>query len=223
MSLPMSPRSPADVREAYLAALLRGDRRAALRCAVDESLASGLTVLDVQDDVIRAAQFEIGRLWEQDRITVAQEHMATAIAHVALAHLYQQARPQAHNGRKVLLACVEGELHDFPARLASDALELGGFDVCFLGANVPTDEIGPAVLRERPDLVALSVTMTFNVPALRAAVAAVRQLAPTLPILIGGHACAWSQGLASDLGVLQGGEDAADLLRIVRHQLGMAS
>ncbi len=204
-----------------MAALLQGDRRVALRCAVDDALARGLTVDDVQDGIIRAAQREIGRLWEQDRITIAQEHMATAISHVALAHLYQHAIPAAPVGRKIVVACVEGELHDFPARLAADALELAGFDVRFLGANVPTDDLAPLVARERPDLLALSVTMTFNVTSLRVAVARLRAEQPDLPIAIGGHACTWSPALARELGAVCAGESAADLVRAVRSQLGI--
>jgi methanogenic corrinoid protein MtbC1 len=206
-----------------LAAVLGGDRRGALRCALDDALAAGLSVDEVQDGVVRAAQREIGRLWEQDRISIAQEHMATAIAHVVLAHLYQRAKPAPAVGRKILVACVEGELHDFPARLAADALDLAGFDVRFLGANVPTDDLLPAIRREAPDLLALSVTMTFNVPALRTAVARVREAEPQLPIAIGGHACTWSRGLAADLGVACVGDDAAALVQAARERLGTAA
>ena len=50
--------------------------------------------------------------------------MATAISQLALAHLYQHAPVVRPHGKKVMVACVEGELHDFPARMVTDALHL---------------------------------------------------------------------------------------------------
>jgi methanogenic corrinoid protein MtbC1 len=48
------------------------------------------------------------------------------------------------SGKVVTLACVEGELHEVGARMASDFLEMAGFDVRFLGANVPTCSRSPS-------------------------------------------------------------------------------
>jgi methanogenic corrinoid protein MtbC1 len=183
----------------YLAAQLKGDRREALRLLVQEGIERGLDPLELHA-VIQQAQREIGALWQQDRITIAQEHMATAISQLALSHVYQSATPARANGKRVLVACVEGELHDFPARLVADALDLAGFDVRFLGASVPGDHLLAMIEQEPPDLLVLSVTMVFNVPALREVVALVRaRKGATLPLAVGGGACVWQQGLAREL------------------------
>ena len=176
---------------------------------------------ELQLGVVQEAQREIGRLWQENRISIAQEHMATAISQLALAHLYQQAAPSLRNDRRVVVACVEGELHDFPARLVADCLDLAGYDVRFLGANVPLDSLLPLLLERPPDLVALSITMTFHVPALRRAVEAIREALPEQKIAVGGHACVWSPGLAQELQVDVSAADAWALVQASNGLFGL--
>lgn len=182
--------------EGYLRTQLGGDRRAALQF-IEEALREGASPDDVRCHIVQAAQREIGRLWQEDRISIAQEHMATAISQLALAHLFQHARFRDRVGKKILVACVPGEQHDFPARLLADTLDVAGYDVRFLGADVPLDSLLRSLDEERPDLLALSVTMIFNIQALRQAVQAVRaKFARQIPIAIGGNAFSASLELA---------------------------
>lgn len=206
----------------YLQAQLGGDRREALRLIVEEGLERGLTCLDIHR-VIQQAQSEIGRLWQEDRITIAQEHMATAISQVVLSHVYQYADAPRSNGKKVLVACVEGELHDFPARLGADALDLAGFEVRYLGASVPHESLVAMVGTHQPDVLVLSVTMTFNVPSLRQAVQRVRARHPSVPIAVGGGACSWQPGLAAEVGADVEGRDATELVAKTQLLLGVAA
>lgn len=211
-----------DVRARYLSAQLAGNRREALRLVIEEGVERGATVFQVQLQVIQEAQREIGRLWQENQIGIAEEHMATAISHMALAHLYDHAPRAAANGKKVVVACVEGELHDFPARLVADALDLAGFDVRYLGANVPTVSLVDLMCKEPPDLLALSVTMSFNAPALRAAVQQVRAWAQgSCPIITGGAACSWIEGLGQELRVSGTAEDAVEAVQLAQRLLGL--
>ena len=205
----------------YLEAQLAGDRRAALRVVLEDGLAAGHSVSDLHTGVVQAAQAEIGRMWQDNRISIAQEHMATAISHVVASRLFEEAKPEARIGKRILVACVAGEYHEFPARLVADYLDLGGFDVLYLGANVPTDHLIAMVRDTMPDLVALSVTMSFNVPALRDALRRIRAAFPTLPLLMGGHALAWEPGLADECGGATCDADPDSVVRAAREQLGL--
>ena len=204
----------------YLQAQLGGNRREALRLLMEDGLSRGLTCPDLHR-LIQRAQIEIGRLWQEDRITIAQEHMATAISQVVLSHLYQYAEAKPPNGKKVLVACVENELHEFPARLVADALDLGGFEVRYLGASVPTHHLLGMIASEAPDLLVLSATMAFHVPQLRDAVRRVREHRPGLPIAVGGSACAWHPGLSQELGAELSGGDAYELVDNAKRLLGV--
>lgn len=171
--------------------------------------------------VIQEAQRRIGRMWQDNQITIAQEHMATAISQLVLSHVYQQAEAAPHNGRSVIVACVEGELHDFPARLVADALDLAGFGVRYLGANVPTHALLAMVREEKPDLVVLSVTMSSNVQALHQVVARLRdEIGGELPIAVGGSALMPDGNENLDVALVGG--DAVTLVERAKTLLGVA-
>lgn len=201
-----------DLADRYLAAQLAGDRREALRLVLDEGLAAGIAVPVLELDVIRAAQREVGRLWEENRISVAQEHVATAISQLVLAHLYRDLPRAAARGRSVAVACVEGELHDLGARMVADFLEMDGYDVDFLGANVPSESLVAHVRERRPDLVALSATMAHHLPALQTVLG---RLCDTMggdyPVAVGGGALAAGGAPAAEGRVLRCG-DVHDLI-----------
>lgn len=201
----------------FLDAQLSADRREALRLILDEGVNRGILVPQLVMDVIRPAQEEIGRLWQSNKISIADEHVATAISQLALAQLYPYGRRDAETGRRILVACVEGELHDMGARMAADLLDLEGHDVVFLGASTPTDHLVAKVIAERPDLVVLSITMTFHVGALQDAVARLRAgVDAGLPIAAGGRALGWCPELRSSLRLVASGEDARSLITDVQ-------
>jgi methanogenic corrinoid protein MtbC1 len=69
-----------------------------------------------------------------------------------------RAEPPPSNGRRALLTCVQGNEHALGARMVADAYQLAGWQVQYLGANVPTSAIIQQVAEWRPDLVGLSVS-----------------------------------------------------------------
>lgn len=212
----------AALTERFLAAQLAGDRREALRVVVEGGVDRGARVIDLQARVIRAAQHEIGRLWQANLVTIAQEHLASGISQLVMARLLELVSPVPRNGAVVAVACVEGELHDLPARLVADYLDHAGFAVRYFGANVPTDDMVKMLSADRPSLLALSTTMSFNVPALRNAVKRVRaEVDGAPPIIVGGHALQWSPGLAAALGVETAPASPDDLIGAARRLTGV--
>lgn len=205
-------------RKEYLQAQVTGDRRAALR-VVDDALAMGHSARAVRQRVVQAAQQEIGKLWQENRLSIAHEHMATEISQLALVHLFEEAPVPPARGRKIVVACVEGEMHELPARLVADYLESEGYAVRYLSANVPTESLCTALAKDPPDLLALSVTMSFNVSGLRAAVAAIHQRFPTLKILAGGQALVWAPELAQQLGIVTTGDTPEEIVAGIEQML----
>lgn len=200
-----------ELRRRYLCAQLAGDRREAVRLIIEDGLAVGCDAVELQTNVIQAAQRELGVLWQHNKVSIAQEHMASAISQVALAALFERVTPQPRVGRSVLISCVEGELHDLPARLAADILGLAGFDIKFLGADVPHDHLVELARAEHFDIVGLSVTMSFHLSAARVAIGKLRA-AGIDDILVGGHATTWSQSVLAELGVVIAGGRPEELV-----------
>lgn len=205
--------------ERYLVLQLAGDLRGAL-CLLDEALDQGMSVTDLQCQVIQEAQRELGRLWENASICLAKEHRASAISQMALARLFSRVQPAPPRGHGVTVACVEGELHELPARLMSDFLEQAGFTVMYLGANLPTHSLLSLLEAEPMDVLALSTTMSFNLPALRRTVEEVRgRMGSGLPILVGGLAVRDAPEVVTELGVLSAGPTPAELVAAVEDAL----
>jgi methanogenic corrinoid protein MtbC1 len=176
-------------KDLYLEAILSGDRQAALGVALG-AVEAGMDVRDVYVDVLQESLYEVGRLWEANRISVSTEHLATAVTQAVLARLYERLpRPEATRGR-VVLTGVEGELHQVGGHMVSDALESDGWDVKFLGTNVPAPDVLTAVSEHRPEVLGISCTMLQNLPKVSFLIGAVRALFKTSApcIVVGGGA-----------------------------------
>jgi hypothetical protein len=104
-------------------------------------------------------------------------------------------------------------------RVLSDLLDFEGFDVFFLGEDVPVTSLVDKIDAAQPDLVVLSMTMTFHQDALRRSAAAIRRAHPSLPIAGGGHAFGWCPELAGELSLAMAGTDARELVQDVRRCL----
>lgn len=106
----------------YLQAILQGDRQAALGIA-RESLREMSSLPRLYLEVIEPAQHEVGRLWETNVITVAEEHMATAVTQFVMAQCFPLAeRPSSCHGKMVLTG-VEEELPQKIAELHGGRIE----------------------------------------------------------------------------------------------------
>ena len=173
-------------RERLWGAVLDGDEYAAGATAF-AAVDAGTPVEDVLLEVIAPVQRRIGTEWAANRITVAQEHAATAINDrviAALAH-HPAGRREATAGR-VTVACVDGEWHALPARLFAEVLRLRGWHVDFLGAQVPTPHLIAHLHQHAPDAVALSCSIPTRLPTAHAAITACQ--AAGTPVLAGGAA-----------------------------------
>ncbi|MCP9960145.1 cobalamin B12-binding domain-containing protein [Streptomyces sudanensis] len=153
-------------------------------------LDDGITAESVLLDVIAPVQTKVGTEWAADRISVAQEHAATAIHEriiAAMAHRDPPPADTAHAGRvTVTVACVDGEWHALPARILAEVLRDRGHRVDFLGAQVPTPHLVEHLHRTAPGVLALSSSIPTRLPRAHAAVTAVQALG--IPVLVGGAA-----------------------------------
>lgn len=89
-------------------------------------------------EVLQPVQREIGNLWQTNEVSVAQEHYCTAATQLIMGRLYPYLHLAPRNGKRVVVACVGGELHEVGARMVADILEMEGWDSYYLGANTPT-------------------------------------------------------------------------------------
>ncbi|MFV9506611.1 MAG: cobalamin B12-binding domain-containing protein [Oscillochloridaceae bacterium umkhey_bin13] len=174
--------------ENYLAALRAGDRRLALNTA-RTAIANGADIRDLYLDVLQPAMYEVGRLWEINQFTVAQEHLATAITQSVMAQIYASVLCQPPIGRTMVATCIGGELHELGIRMVADFFEIEGWDVYYLGANMPTGDVLSMIEQRRAHLLAISVTLGGHVLQVRELIDAVRAspMGRRIKIMVGGQ------------------------------------
>lgn len=204
-----------DLAQAYLRALLRGERAAASKLILDAA-DHGASVKDLYLHVFQATQREIGRLWQINQISVAQEHYCTAATQVVMSQLYPRIFSGAKNGRKLVVTCIGGELHEIGARMVADFFEIEGWDTYFLGANTPTDSILRTLDERGADALAVSATMTFHVSKVAELIARVRAsgAGENPKLLVGGYPFNLSPQLWQALGADGYARDAQDALGV---------
>jgi methanogenic corrinoid protein MtbC1 len=202
----------------YLALLLAADRPAAQRLVLQEAEA-GTDVRDLYLCVLQPAQHEVGRLWHCGTLSIAEEHYCTAATASLMAQLQPYFQRTPRNGRRLLAACVAGDLHTLGLQMVADFLEYDGWSVSYLGASTPLDSIRHLAANQGVDLVLVAASMPHHVPQVRTLVAALRQDAATrhVRVLVGGrpfgHAAdlwestgadAWASNAAEAVVVAQG-------------------
>ncbi|WP_328322305.1 cobalamin B12-binding domain-containing protein [Streptomyces sp. NBC_00388] len=154
---------------------------------VFSALDEGMDPETVLLDLIAPVQAKVGAEWAANRLTVAQEHAASAIAERVIAALaHRPATRTAPGLGRITVACVDQEWHVLPARLLAEVLTLRGWQVDFLGAQVPTPHLIAHLHSSGADAVALSSSIPTRLPTAHAAISACQAIG--VPVLAGGAA-----------------------------------
>lgn len=161
--------------EQYLTYILASDKQAAFDLVKDE-LTQGARVEDLYRG-IEDAMYEIGRKWYRNEISIAHEHLASAITQWVLMAAFPQ---QIHDlplekKKKVISFTVAGNNHDLGIKMVNDILESRGFGVTYLGANLPVTGALDFIKSESPDYILISVALPVNVPYAKDAIHKLKQ------------------------------------------------
>jgi diguanylate cyclase (GGDEF)-like protein len=194
----------------FEAALLTGDRGAAAGI-MERSLAQGHSIIETELHMIQPALYQIGEKWKRNQVSVVQEHLATAIAQAVMVQGMVKCKKAEPNGKKLLLACVEGNYHALGLQMVADAFELAGWEVNCIGANVPTASLVVHVGRWKPDLLGLSVSFQHQHRVVKEIIVRLNEsLGAGRPrVIIGGLATNESHDLTDWIGADAWSPDAA--------------
>ncbi len=215
----LAPAEQGSAAAQYLQLLLAGQRQAAYQL-VQQLLASRWTLQEVYLHIFQASQYRIGQLWQENELSVAQEHYCTAVTQSIMGSLLPSLFGAPRCGLKLLACCTTGELHELGLRMVTDFFELDGFDTYFVGANTAAGTAVQMAADLQVDLIAISTTMTPQVSLVRQAIAHFRQTSATasIPILVGGYPFKASPGLWKQVGADGFGNDAQEAL-LAAHML----
>jgi len=160
------------------------------------------SLMHMYADLIRPAMYEVGRLWETNKITVAHEHLATSIIMRLITYFYMDVVSTDQTKGTVIVTSSANEYHEIGARIVADFLEMDGWDVTYLGANTPVADLLEMLKSVKPDILCISITMAFNFTKIRELIQRIRDNPDCagIKIMVGGFAFTYSSTISDSLG-----------------------
>jgi len=193
-------------------AILRGDGKIAAALTA-EALDAGAAPLDIVNSRMIPAMDEVGRRFEARECFVPELLFSGRAMKAGVAVLQPLLKQtQAEPAGTVLIATVQGDLHDIGKNLVALLLEGGGFRVHDMGVDVTPAKVVDAVKKFRPDIVALSALLTVTLPAMKTTVDALRR--EQVKVIVGGAPV--TRQYAAEIGADGYSDNAFGAVRLAR-------
>ncbi len=172
---------------AFYNALVDGDKEKCISL-VQTLLEDGVDLKDIYVQLFQDSLYRIGKLWDHNKMSIPEEHMATQIVESLISRFAPVGNP--HSEKKVVVTCIDKEFHEIGAKMVSNVFEIEGWKTYYLGASVPTKEIVKFVKQIDPEIIALSWSLYLNLGRFLEVVDHLTKFFPTKKILVGGQALA---------------------------------
>lgn len=208
-----------NVANAYLEALLSSDRTQARR-VIESAERTGVGFREIYQHVFQPVQREVGRLWQVNQITVAQEHYCTATTETLMSEAHGRSPVGETDHRLFVGACVAGEQHSIGIRMVSETMESQGWRVYFTGANTPAASLVDLVRRVNVQVLGISCATAMHLAAVRQLIGATRECGKPTRIMVGGRMFNEFPGLWKKVGADGFAEDASSAVRVAEKIVG---
>ncbi|AEH48980.1 methionine synthase [Parageobacillus thermoglucosidasius] len=156
---------------------------------LEQALQTYADPLDIINGPLMAGMDEVGRLFNDNQLIVAEVLQSAEVMKAAVAFLepYMEKKESSTKG-KVLLATVKGDVHDIGKNLVDIILSNNGFHVIDLGIKVTPQKLIEAIQAEKPDIIGLSGLLVKSAQQMVVTAQDLRQAGISIPILVGGAA-----------------------------------
>ena len=196
--------------EEFRALLDAEDKEACVGFALSRLEADELDIVELYEGILaRGAREEYCTIREHS-LCIWEEHVRTSIIRTVLECCFpylmkvRNARLGKKSRGRVLVVCPPEEYHELGARMTADFFTLCGFDVTFVGANTPQEDIVEAVGALQPVYVGVSVTSSYSLVAARRTIQHLidvrSRTGGTFKIPVGGDAFVRNPGMVKELG-----------------------
>lgn len=148
------------------------------------------TPLDIINGPLMDGMAEVGRLFNDNQLIVAEVLQSAGVMKAAVAHLeqYMERSEESASKGKMVLATVKGDVHDIGKNLVDIILSNNGFKVVDLGIKVTPAELIEAIRREKPDFVGLSGLLVKSAQQMVLTAQDFKEVGIDVPIMVGGAA-----------------------------------
>ena len=156
---------------------------------LDRKLAEGASPLDIINGPLMAGMAEVGRLFNNNELIVAEVLQSAEAMKAAVSYLekFMQKAETAARG-KVLLATVKGDVHDIGKNLVEIIFSNNGYEVINLGIKVPPEVIIESYQRHKPDAIGLSGLLVKSAQQMVVTAEDLREAGVRVPLFVGGAA-----------------------------------
>lgn len=159
----------------YMTSLLNGDKETAITIALS-FIKNNMDLRMFYKEIVLRSLIEIGVLWEKGIVDVWKEHFIIEIT-LDIMKLLKHKFVQKNRKNKSILALTPGpEMHSIGLRMVCDLFDIEGWNTIFLGSNVPTESVFSAIEEKNPDVVAISVTMSYHIESAALLIDAIKQV-----------------------------------------------
>ncbi|MES2964318.1 MAG: methionine synthase [Bdellovibrionota bacterium] len=145
--------------------------------------------LDVINGPLMKGMDEVGRLFNANKLIVAEVLQSAEVMKAAVSHLEPfMEKTEATTRGKVILATVKGDVHDIGKNLVDIILSNNGFHVVNLGIKIPPEQLIKAVREHKPDIIGLSGLLVKSAHQMVTTAEDLSRAGIELPIMVGGAA-----------------------------------
>lgn len=211
--------APADVRQCLAAAIVAGDSEGIVDL-VKDAMQDGLDALAVSNEGLLPGLEEVGRRFADNRIFLPQVMRSAETMQAAFNYLKENfAGESGPSLGRILMATVEGDIHDIGKNIVCTLLENHGFEVIDLGKNVSATRILEVAQKESVDAVGLSALMTTTLQQMDVTLNKLRDAGVKVFTMVGGAVV--SQDYADSIGADIYAKDALEAVAKVKRLLGV--
>ena len=207
-----------EVENPVFEAVIKGNRKGIIDIT-KEVIKQGSTPNDIIDTMLIPAINEVGRLFDQNiyflpQLISSAETMETAIEY--LEPLLEK-KSDGKEAATIIMATVEGDIHDIGKNLVVLMLKNYGYRVIDLGKDVPADVIIETAIKENAKIIGLSALMTTTMMQMKVVTEMVREQNLDVKVLIGGAVI--TQSFADEIGAHGYSKDAQEAVQVVKRLL----
>ena len=187
-----------------MAALMDQDREAT-NAAVDEALGDGVPPMDILNEGLAAGLQELGVLFAEEEVYLPELLLAAEITTEIMKRLQSKFQADETKIKKrgtVLLATVEGDVHDIGKSLVGMIMNASGYNIIDAGKDVPNKKMIELVKEIHPDIVGLSSLLSTTMPAQQEFIEMAKEagLRDQIKIIVGGAPVSrdWANKIGAD-------------------------
>ena len=209
-----------EMQEKLKTAVLKGNRNGIVKIT-NEALESGEKPVELLNQVLLPAINLVGEYFDQGKYFLPQLIASANTMKLAIDYL-EPMLEKKNDGQEMptlVIATVEGDIHDIGKNLVVLMLKNYGFRVIDLGKDVPKEVIIETAKKEHADIIALSALMTTTMQQMKHVIEYAKEQGVTAKVLIGGAVI--TQEYADEIGADGYSKDAAEAVKVAKQVLGL--